>query len=84
MSLAKEFKEFAVKGNEAFVLEANPRGSRTVPFISKASGIPLAKIAARVMMGATLDELRQEGVLVYHKAAESDPTCDYVLMAGWA
>jgi carbamoyl-phosphate synthase large subunit len=55
--------QFAVKGNEAFVLEANPRGSRTVPFISKASGIPLAKVAARVMMGATLEQLRAEGVL---------------------
>ena len=55
--------QFAVKGNEAFVLEANPRGSRTVPFISKASGIPLAKVAARVMMGATLEQLRTEGVL---------------------
>ena len=55
--------QFAVKGNEAFVLEANPRGSRTVPFISKASGIPLAKVAARVMMGATLEQLRPEGVL---------------------
>jgi carbamoyl-phosphate synthase large subunit len=56
--------QFAVKGNEVFVLEANPRASRTVPFISKASGIPLAKVAARVMLGATLDDLRSEGVLV--------------------
>ena len=56
--------QFAVKGNEAFVLEVNPRGSRTVPFISKASGIPLAKVAARVMMGATLEQLRAEGVLI--------------------
>jgi carbamoyl-phosphate synthase large subunit len=55
--------QFAVKGNEAFVLEANPRASRTAPFISKASGIPLAKVAARVMMGATLEELRAEGLL---------------------
>ena len=56
--------QFAVKGNEVFVLEANPRASRTVPFISKASGIPLAKVAARVMLGATLDQLRREGLLV--------------------
>ena len=55
--------QFAVKGDEAFVLEANPRASRTVPFISKASGIPLAKVAARVMLGATLADLRVEGVL---------------------
>jgi carbamoyl-phosphate synthase large subunit len=56
--------QFAVKGNEVFVLEANPRASRTVPFISKASGIPLAKLAARVMLGATLEDLRREGLLV--------------------
>ena len=55
--------QFAVKGDEVFVLEANPRASRTIPFISKARGIPLARVAARVMMGATLEELRQEGVL---------------------
>ena len=46
-----------------FILEANPRGSRTVPFISKAKGIPLARIAARVMMGTSLEELRLEGIL---------------------
>ena len=55
--------QFAVKGDDAFVLEANPRASRTVPFISKASGIPLAKVAARVMLGATLADLRAEGLL---------------------
>jgi carbamoyl-phosphate synthase large subunit len=46
-----------------FIIEANPRGSRTVPFISKASGIPLAKAAARVMLGASIDQLRSEGLL---------------------
>lgn len=45
------------------MLEANPRASRTVPFVSKASGIPLAKIAARVMLGASLADLRVEGLL---------------------
>ncbi|MBW3666303.1 MAG: carbamoyl-phosphate synthase large subunit [Actinobacteria bacterium] len=55
--------QFAVKGNDVYILEANPRGSRTVPFISKASGMPLAKIAARVMMGTTVEELRQEGLV---------------------
>jgi carbamoyl-phosphate synthase large subunit len=55
--------QFAVKGDDAFVLEANPRGSRTVPFVSKAIGIPMAKVAARVMMGATLEQLRQEGLV---------------------
>ncbi len=55
--------QFAVKGDEVYIIEANPRGSRTVPFISKASGIPLAKAASRVMMGSTLAELRAEGML---------------------
>ena len=62
--------QFAVKGDDAFVLEANPRASRTVPFISKASGIPLAKVAARVMLGSTLAELRADGVL---PTATSEP-----------
>jgi carbamoyl-phosphate synthase large subunit len=55
--------QFAVKGDDVYVLEANPRGSRTVPFISKATGVPLARIAARVMMGSTIEELRREGLL---------------------
>jgi carbamoyl-phosphate synthase large subunit len=46
-----------------FVIEANPRASRTVPFVSKATGVPLAKVAARVMAGATLGALRAEGLL---------------------
>ena len=49
--------QFAVKGDEVYVLEVNPRASRTVPFVSKATGQPLAKIAARVMVGRTLAEL---------------------------
>ncbi|MGI9647404.1 MAG: carbamoyl-phosphate synthase large subunit, partial [Acidimicrobiia bacterium] len=56
--------QFAVRGDEVFVLEANPRGSRTVPFISKATGIPLAGIATRVMLGETLADLRRQGVPV--------------------
>ncbi|MEO6120558.1 MAG: carbamoyl-phosphate synthase large subunit, partial [Acidimicrobiales bacterium] len=55
--------QFAVKGSQVFVIEANPRASRTVPFVSKATGVPLAKVAARVMVGATLAELRLEGLL---------------------
>jgi carbamoyl-phosphate synthase large subunit len=55
--------QFAVKGDEVYVLEANPRGSRTVPFISKAKAIPLAGIATRVMMGSTLAELRETGLV---------------------
>ena len=45
------------------MIEANPRASRTVPFVSKATGVPLAKVASRVMVGATLAELRAEGLL---------------------
>ncbi len=55
--------QYAVKDDTVFVIEANPRASRTVPFVSKATGVPLAKVAARVMLGATLDELREEGLL---------------------
>jgi carbamoyl-phosphate synthase large subunit len=55
--------QLAVRDDIPFVLEANPRASRTVPFVSKATGVPLAKIAARVLAGASLEELRQEGVL---------------------
>ena len=55
--------QYAVKQNQVFVIEANPRASRTVPFVSKATGVPLAKVAARVMAGTTLAELRVEGLL---------------------
>ncbi len=55
--------QFAVKGDEIFVIEANPRGSRTIPFISKATGVVLARVATRVMMGASIEELRQEGMI---------------------
>jgi carbamoyl-phosphate synthase large subunit len=49
--------QFAVKGVDVYILEVNPRASRTVPFVSKAIGVPLAKVAARVMLGRTLAEL---------------------------
>ena len=49
--------QFAVKGEDVYVLEVNPRASRTVPFVSKAIGVPLAKLAAKVMVGKTLGEL---------------------------
>jgi carbamoyl-phosphate synthase large subunit len=54
--------QMAVKGREIFVLEVNPRASRTVPFVSKATGRPLAKIAAKLMVGHSLDELGVEDV----------------------
>ena len=49
--------QFAVQGHNVYVLEVNPRASRTVPFVSKATGVPLAKIAARIMAGRKLKEL---------------------------
>nr|BFE88814.1 hypothetical protein GCM10020093_114150 [Planobispora longispora] len=55
--------QYAMSANILYVLEANPRASRTVPFVSKATAVPLAKAAARVMMGATVAELRAEGML---------------------
>jgi carbamoyl-phosphate synthase large subunit len=55
--------QLAVKDERIWVLEANPRASRTVPFVSKAVGIPLAKVATRVLLGGTLAELAAEGVL---------------------
>jgi len=55
--------QYALKDDVLYVLEANPRASRTVPFVSKATAIPLAKACARVMLGATIAQLREEGVL---------------------
>jgi len=55
--------QFAIKDAEVYVLEANPRASRTVPFVSKATGVPLAKVATQVMMGARLADLRRTGTL---------------------
>src|SRR5690606_26786301 len=55
--------QYALAAGVLYVLEANPRASRTVPFVSKATAVPLAKAAARVMMGATIRELRAEGLL---------------------
>lgn len=55
--------QYALKDDVLYVLEANPRASRTVPFVSKATAVPLAKACARVMLGATIAELRAEGVL---------------------
>ncbi len=56
--------QFAVAGSKVYVIEANPRASRTVPFVAKAAGVPLVKVASRVMLGATLSELRASGLLL--------------------
>lgn len=55
--------QFAVSAGVLYVIEANPRASRTVPFVSKALGIPLAKAASRIMAGARIAELKEEGLL---------------------
>jgi carbamoyl-phosphate synthase large subunit len=58
--------QLAVRDGEVFVLEANPRSSRTVPFVSKATGVPIAKLAAKVMAGRSLDELDAEEQVPEH------------------
>jgi carbamoyl-phosphate synthase large subunit len=55
--------QYALTGDTLYVLEANPRASRTVPFVAKATAVPLAKACARIMLGATIAELRTEGLL---------------------
>ncbi|MDQ4011383.1 MAG: carbamoyl-phosphate synthase large subunit [Actinomycetota bacterium] len=58
--------QYALKGDVLYVLEANPRASRTAPFVSKATAVPLAKAAARIMLGASIAQLRAEGLLLAH------------------
>jgi carbamoyl-phosphate synthase large subunit len=76
--------QLAVKDGDVYVLEANPRSSRTVPFVSKATGVPIAKLAARVMAGESLDEIStqeqipedvsvKEVVLPFDRLPGSDP-----------
>lgn len=77
--------QYAVKDGQVYVLEVNPRGSRTVPFVSKAIGVPLAAIAARVMLGETLEQIGfteevapayisvKEAVFPFNKFREFDP-----------
>nr|MDQ6915232.1 carbamoyl-phosphate synthase large subunit [Actinomycetota bacterium] len=77
--------QFAVHGEELYVIEANPRASRTVPFVSKATGVPLARLACRIMLGARLADLDlpearplghvsvKEAVLPFDRFAGADP-----------
>jgi carbamoyl-phosphate synthase large subunit len=69
--------QYAVKDGQVYVLEANPRASRTVPFVAKATGVPLAMVASRVMVGQTLAELRNEGLLPA-EAVRRVPVLDHV------
>jgi carbamoyl-phosphate synthase large subunit len=75
-ALAKELQvvglmniQYAIKNDTIYVLEVNPRASRTVPFISKATGVPWAKVAAKVMVGKKLDELGIRGEVEIHHIA---------------
>ncbi|MGN7249244.1 carbamoyl-phosphate synthase large subunit [Janibacter anophelis] len=65
--------QFALAQDVLHVLEANPRASRTVPFVAKATGVPLAKAAARVMLGASIADLKEEGMLPRHADGGSMP-----------
>ena len=69
--------QYAVKDGLVYVLEANPRASRTVPFVAKATGVPLAMVAARVMVGHTLALLRDDGLLPAGAIGQV-PTLDHV------
>ncbi|SDP05163.1 carbamoyl-phosphate synthase large subunit [Pedococcus dokdonensis] len=66
--------QFALAQDILYVLEANPRASRTVPFVAKATGVPVSKAAARVMLGASIKELREEGLLPPHGDGGSMPS----------
>ncbi len=67
--------QYALASDILYVLEANPRASRTVPFVSKATGTPLAKAAARVMLGASIADLRAEGLLPASGDGADVPDC---------
>ena len=74
--------QLAVKENEVFMIEANPRASRTVPFVSKAIGVPLAKIATKVMLGRTLKELGHVGVAEFRSVAVKASVFPFLKLPG--
>jgi carbamoyl-phosphate synthase large subunit len=74
--------QFAIKGSDIYVIEVNPRASRTVPFVSKATGRPLAKIAAKVMAGRTLDELGIEDIAVPSHVAVKESVFPFAKFPG--
>jgi carbamoyl-phosphate synthase large subunit len=74
--------QFAVADGQVYVLEVNPRASRTVPFVSKATGVPLAKMAARLMIGRTLDELGFQGDLQVRSCFIKTPVFPFAKFAG--
>ncbi len=74
--------QFAVRGSAVFVIEVNPRASRTVPFVSKAIGVPLAKLAAKVMAGATLRQLGHTRELVPEHVAVKESVFPFAKFPG--
>jgi carbamoyl-phosphate synthase large subunit len=62
--------QFAIKGEDIYVLEVNPRASRTVPFVAKATGLPIAKIAARIMAGEALRDFQLDATKRHHVAVK--------------
>jgi carbamoyl-phosphate synthase large subunit len=89
ISLAKELHvvgllniQYAVKENTVYVLEANPRASRTVPYVSKAIGVPLAKVAAKVMLGRTLKEMGYIGERKIRHVAVKEAVFPFVKLPG--
>ncbi|MEA5451241.1 carbamoyl-phosphate synthase large subunit [Leptolyngbya sp. CCNP1308] len=74
--------QFAVKGDQVYIIEANPRASRTVPFVSKAIGHPLAKIAVRVMSGKTLAELGFTEEVIPHHVSVKEAVLPFDKFAG--
>ncbi len=74
--------QFAVKNSTVYVLEVNPRASRTVPFVSKATGVPLAKLATRVMAGMTLEELGLTREPAVHHVAVKEAVLPFVKFPG--
>jgi carbamoyl-phosphate synthase large subunit len=74
--------QFAVRGDAVFVIEVNPRASRTIPFISKAIGVPLAKIAAMVMAGATLREIGYTREIVANHVAVKESVFPFTKFPG--
>ncbi len=74
--------QFAIKNSTVYVLEVNPRASRTVPFVSKATGVPLAKLATKVMAGMTLEELGLTREPVLHHVAVKEAVLPFVKFPG--
>ena len=74
--------QFAIQGQDIFILEVNPRASRTVPFVAKATGVPLAKIAARCMVGQSLQEQRYTAEVVPAYYSVKEPIFPFVKFPG--